>query len=278
MEPVMTAVEKIKDQDLEYAVSYCGVKEIDDCLSSIDEMRIALKDSLEKQWKTEHEKNRQMSALAHDIKTPLTVVRGNTELLFETELTKEQEKYAGYIANSALQIQSYVQTLIEVTKSVNGYQYHPEKIRVESLLDDIKRQALGLAEAYHLKINWTTNYTTKTAELVYDQVVRAVMNIIKNAVEHTAEGGTIYVSVEEQDQKLAFTVEDTGSGFTREALLHGTEWFFMDDTSRSGGTHYGIGLFSAKTIAEKHGGKLLLANSQRTGGAKVVICFHLNGD
>ena len=56
MKPVMNAVESIKNQDLEYDVAYSGVKEIDDCLSSIDEMRNALKDSLERQWKTEQEK------------------------------------------------------------------------------------------------------------------------------------------------------------------------------------------------------------------------------
>ena len=54
-------------------------------------MRDALRESLEKQWKTEQEKKQQMSALAHDIKTPLTIVRGNAELLSETELTTEQK-------------------------------------------------------------------------------------------------------------------------------------------------------------------------------------------
>lgn len=89
MLPMMSAVGRIKERDLEYKVSCCGIKEFDDCLESIDEMRIALKASLEQQWKTEQDKNRQMSALAHDLKTPLTVVRGNAELLSETELTED---------------------------------------------------------------------------------------------------------------------------------------------------------------------------------------------
>ncbi len=278
MKPVMNAVERIKNQDLEYEVIYSGVQEIDDCLSSIDEMRNALKDSLERQWKTEQEKNRQMSALAHDIKTPLTVIRGNAELLSEMEMTEEQEKYIDYITSSALQIQNYVQTLIEVTKSVDGYQYRFEKIRTEDILGDIKKQTLGLSEVFNLKINWEEQYISETVNIVYDQVVRAVMNIIKNAAEHTPKGGTINIYIEGQSGELAFTVEDTGSGFTKEALLHGTEQFFMDDTSRSGGVHYGIGLFSAKSIAEKHGGRILLTNSEETGGAKVEICLLLDND
>ena len=275
MQPVMNAVERIKNQNLEYEVSYSGVKEIDDCLSSIDEMRNALKDSLERQWKTEQEKNRQMSALAHDIKTPLTVIRGNAELLSEMEMTEEQKKYMDYITSSVLQIQNYVQTIIEVTKSVDGYQYRFEKIRTEDVLGDIKKQTLGLSEVFNLKINWEEQYISETANIVYDQVVRAVMNIIKNAAEHTPKGGIINIYIEEQSGELIFTVEDTGSGFTKEALLHGTEQFFMDDASRSGGVHYGIGLFSAKSIAGSHGGRILLTNSKKTGGAKVEICFPL---
>ena len=273
IQPVMKAAEKIKNQDLEYEVSYCGVKEIDDCLLSINEMRIALKDSLERQWQTEQDKNRQMSALAHDIKTPLTVVRGNAELLSETDLTEEQKNYMEYVISSASQIQNYVQTLIEVTQSIDGYQYNVKKVRTADLLEDIRKQTLGLAEVYRLKINWKEKWGSKTADVAYDLVVRAVMNIIINAAEHTVEGGTIHISMEEQDGKLTFTVEDMGSGFTKEALLHGTEQFFMDDASRSGGRHYGIGLFSAETIAKWHGGRVLLTNSEETGGAKVEIFF-----
>lgn len=276
MKPVMNAVERIKKQDLEYDVSYSGVKEIDDCLSSIDEMRYALKDSLKHQWKTEQEKNTQMSALAHDIKTPLTVIRGNAELLSEMEMTEEQKKYIDYITSSALQIQNYVQTLIEVTKSVDGYQDSFERIRTEDLLGDIRKQTLGLLEVYNLKINWEEQYISKTVSGIYNQIVRAVMNIVKNAAEHTPKGGTVNIYIQEQSGMFTFTVEDTGSGFTKEALLHGTEQFFMDDTSRSGGAHYGIGLFSASSIAGKHGGRILLTNSEETGGAKVEICFPLD--
>ena len=214
MQPVMKAVENIKNQNLEYEVSYSGIKELDDCLSSIDDMRIALKDSLEQQWKTEQDKNRQMSALAHDIKTPLTVVRGNVELLSEMELTEKQKNMIVYIINSTVQIQNYVEKLIDVTKSADGYPNTPEKVMTENLLGDIRKQTSGLAEIYHLKINWKEQWNSKTVNITYDQVIRAVMNIIQNAVEHTREGGTINIYVEEKNQNLIFTVEDTGNGFT----------------------------------------------------------------
>lgn len=72
------------------------------------------------------------------------------------------------------------------------------------------------------------------------------MNVIQNAVEHTKENGIIYIDAKEQDGRLTFIVEDSGSGFTKEALLHGTEQFFMDDTSRNGEAIMGWDYFLQK--------------------------------
>ncbi len=273
MQPLLNAIDETKNQDLEYKVSYCGIKELDDCISSIDDMRRALKTSLEQQWKMEQDKNRQMSALAHDIKTPLTVVRGNSELLAETELTRQQRINVRYITDSALQIQDYVQKLIDVAKSMDDGQNIMEEVATEKIVSDIRKQAAGLAEVYGIKIDWKEEWHNKTVNVVKDQIVRAVLNIIQNAVEHTKKGGTISVSIKDADGRLTFTVEDTGDGFTREALLHGTEQFFMGDASRSGEAHYGIGLFFAKSVAKRHGGDIILTNSQDTGGAQVSIWF-----
>ena len=277
MAPMREALEQIGDRNLDFKVNYSGIREIDECLVALDDMRYALKTSLEKQWETEQEKSRQMSALAHDIKTPLTVVRGNSELLLETELTDEQKNYADYISGSALQIQNYVQTLIEVTKSQEGINQAPVRVQLSDILADIKKQVMGISEVYQLNIKWKKELKDDSAEVVisvvYDHVVRAVMNVVRNAAEHTPKGGVINLSVTYNGGEFVFTVEDSGSGFTTEALAHGTEQFFMDDSSRTGGSHYGIGLFFAKKVADEHGGRIVLANSKETGGARVEISF-----
>lgn len=276
MRPVLDAIEQIKNQNLEYETLTSGINEFNDCLSAIDDMRRALQESLEQQWKTEQEKNRQMSALAHDIKTPLTIVRGNAELLAETELTKEQKNNITYVINSTTQIQSYVQKLIDVTKSTNCSDADTyTSVLLEDFFMDVKEQALRLAEIYHQKINWKAQKSDKKFAIAYDPMFRAVMNVIQNAVEHTKENGIICIGAKEHDGRLTFIVEDSGSGFTKETLLHGTEQFFMDDSSRNSKAHYGIGLFFAKTVAEKYGGGVKLSNSVKTGGAKVEIYYQI---
>lgn len=273
LRPLMDVVEKVKERELSCEVSYSGIREFDSVISSMDEMKGALKESLEAKWSAEQEKSRQMSALAHDIKTPLTVVRGNAELLAETGLTEEQKSYTDYIVNSALQMQSYVETLIEVTKSAEGFHFQPVSLRVETLLQEIRNQSMGLSGVHKCRVIWKESCHSESMEGVFAQIVRAVINIVTNAMEHTPEGSAVEITAEEKEQKLIFTVEDNGKGFSAEALRHGAEQFFMEDASRSGLLHYGIGLFAAKTIAESHGGELILANSAKTGGGMVRITF-----
>lgn len=89
---LVATANKIEQHELDFEISNSGIREIDTVLSSMDSMRIALKESLEQQWKVEQRKNSQMSALAHDLKTPLTIVRGNAELLLESNLSEVQKK------------------------------------------------------------------------------------------------------------------------------------------------------------------------------------------
>ncbi len=269
--PLMQAVGHIRDQELEYEVSDSEIRELSDCLSSIDDMRCALKTSLEQQWSAEQEKNRQMSALAHDIKTPLTIVRGNAELLSETAPTDEQRALISHITDSALQMQDYVQQLIAVTKA-GAARSAAEAVPIRTLIEALKKQTAGLAAVCHITVHWQENIRQATVTLVYDQVLRAVMNVIQNAIEHAGTDGSVTVTATEADGALTFLVEDSGCGFSRAALLHGTEQFFMDDASRTGGTHYGIGLSFAKTVAEAHGGSLTLSNTEN-GGARVELRF-----
>ena len=262
---------KVEQQELDFEISASGIKEVDAILLSLDHMRAALKDALESQWKTEQEKNRQVSALAHDLKTPLTLVRGNAELLLESELSEEQRKYTGYIESSSLQMQNYVQTLIEVTKSWHGYQFRPQKIECDILIREIKQQLKGLCTVHNLTPTWDCRYTIHEIIADHDLLIRAIVNVLSNAAERTPTGGKVLLSVSEENNFLLFTVIDTGSGFSQEALIHGTEQFYMDDSSRTSKTHFGIGLYAANSIVQKHGGQLSLSNSIETGGAKVTI-------
>lgn len=268
---LIAAAGKVEHGELDFQISASGIKEIDAVLNSMDQMRGALKESLENQWKTEQEKNRQMSALAHDLKTPLTIVRGNAELLLETELTEEQKKYTEYIESSSLQMQNYLQTLIEVTKSWQGYRFCPQEVDISVFLQEIKEQAEGLCTANNLELVWQRRCSSAPISADPDLMSRAILNVISNAAEHSPAGGRVTVSAAEEKENLVLIISDEGKGFSAEALKHGTEQFYMDDASRNSRKHFGLGLYIAASVLQKHGGELLLGNDAETGGGKVTL-------
>jgi len=269
--PLTAVVNKIERQELDFEITASGIQEINAILHSMDNMRLALKTSLEQQWQAEQEKNEQMSALAHDLKTPLTVVRGNAELLLESALPEPQANYARYIERSSLQMQHYVQTLIEVTRSCSALRLQMRETDCAPLFAEIEQQARGLCAVKGLSLIWDCACAAVRISADQELLVRALTNVIANAVEHTPAGGTVSCLIRKESRVLSFTVLDTGRGFSPEALKHGTERFFMDDPSRHSKAHFGLGLYFALSVIQSHGGTLSLENASETGGARVVI-------
>lgn len=271
IEKLLTVVQKIEHRDLDFEIQKSKLFEVDQALDALDHMRLALKQSLSKQWQDDKTRQDQLSALAHDLKTPLTIVRGNTELLFETALSAEQRECAEYIERSSLQMQDYVQTLIEATKSWNSVQPSMQRIDMESFLQELKKQVDGLCSMNNIILRWDCGQCPVCITANYDLLMRMLVNVLSNAVEHTPRGGNVTFEAWENNNILSFRITDTGKGFSGEALKHATEQFFMDDDSRNSKTHYGIGLYVAASIAKKHNGKIILENSEVAGGAKVTI-------
>ena len=88
--PLFEATAEVSKQNLDFEVGHAKIKEFEDVLASFSDMKDNLKISLERQWKTEQTQKELIAALAHDLKTPLTVIQGNADLLTETNLDDEQ--------------------------------------------------------------------------------------------------------------------------------------------------------------------------------------------
>lgn len=272
LSPLADAAEMIQRQELDFDIVHGSVKEINTVLSAMEDMRIALKESLENQWRMEQMKNEQMSALAHDLKTPLTLVRGNAELLDDTLLTEEQREYAGCIIDSALQMQDYVQMMIEIIRASSAMSVNKKPTDVAEFCEKLKKQACGLCSIHHICLQWHCAISAKKMCVEPMLFSRALMNIFANAVEHTPDGGMLLFEGSEDKEYVVFTISDTGKGFTEGALRHATEQFYMDDGSRTAaGSHYGMGLYIVDTIVKQHNGLLILENVSVKGGAKVTV-------
>lgn len=234
-------------------------------------MKESLKASLEQQWKVEHMQKEQIAALAHDLKTPLTVIQGNVDLISETELDEEQRLYAEYISSSSEQMQLYIRTLIDISRAASGYQLHMEDIDVLSYVEQLRGQIDALCQTKKIGLQMELEHLPDVLSVDKLLLERAIMNVINNALDYSPQDSSIHISIIGGKPHLKITVTDAGPGFSQEDLLHAKEQFYMADYSRSSNLHFGMGLFITKSIVQQHGGQLDLSNSEKTGGAQVTI-------
>lgn len=276
LRPVLDATQKIREQDLDFEVKHSGIKEFDHILLSISNMKSELSKSLEKQWRMEQMKREQTSALAHDIRTPLTIIRGNAELLGDSVLTEKQQKYALHILKNSKRMEQYLNTLIELTKAETGYSIHPVKIRMAQFIKELEEQTKGLAAPKQIQVEFNQNNLPEEFTADAGLLGRAVINVVSNAMEYTPECGNVNVIIEKIYGLLRFQVSDSGKGFSPEDLKQAATQFYRGDKSRSSKDHFGMGLFIAKTIAKQHDGTLTITNSAISDGGQVTIEIPIN--
>ena len=274
---ILRATERIAEQDLDFQTSKSKITEFNQVLSGLDHMRVALRESLMENWKAEQDKQNQISALTHDLKTPLTVARGNAELLAMTPLDTEQMDLLEHFQKGIAQVDSYVKELSEVNKTSLTKTLTLEDISVREFVEDIYDQTLSLAQAKQINVVFDKKDIKKEIIGHWDRSLlnRAFMNIVSNAVEHTPSGSLLLLTARVEEDKFKFICLDSGPGFSLESLEKATQLFYQEDKSRQSRNHSGLGLTIANDIIRLHNGSLALSNDDSTGGAKVTIVLPL---
>ena len=288
MEPLTSAAEAVGRQDLDTPVGSSDVTEIDDVLRAMEAMRVSLKDSLEAQRAAERRGREQVAALAHDLKTPLTVALGNADLLAEDAasgaLGADQATSARAMRDAALSMDAFVDRIVEASRGqTEEMSFAPVD---PGVLADGLEGAVGrlvAARGLVLEASRATAFedacnaaAAKAALPLWDAgaLERAVLNLAGNACDH-AGGGHVALafSFDGSAQVLSIAVEDDGDGFSPETLAHGAERFLRGDASRTnaggagGAAHFGLGLSIASDVAEAHGGRLELSNREDAEGS-----------
>lgn len=277
LRPILRATEKIAEQDLDFQTSRSTIKEFNQVLNGLDHMRVALRESLMENWKAEQDKQNQISALTHDLKTPLTVSRGNAELLAMTPLDEEQTDLLEHFQKGIAQVDSYVQELSELNKTSFKKTLTLGEVLVKEFVEDIYDQTLSLAQTKQINVAFDKKDIKKEIIGHWDRSLlnRAIMNIVSNAVEHTPSGSQLLLTARVEEDEFTFICLDSGPGFSLESLEKATQLFYQEDKSRQSRNHSGLGLTIANDIVRLHHGSLSLENDDTTGSAKVTIILSL---
>ena len=245
------------------------VREFGQTLTAMEQLRVSLAQSLESQWAMEQQRQLELAALTHDLKTPLTVISGNAELLQEDQLEPAQQEMVDAILRSAVRLQEYTAQLRAMTLP-DAAPEAKESVTLDALAESWKE--IGQSLCAGKQIDFVCDPVPAVeAEVYRASLDRAVSNLLDNAARYTPPGGQISLAVSAEQNSIAIAVEDTGPGFSAEALAKGGEAFFTSDSSRPQEGHLGLGLFFVRQTARKHGGSLQLSNTGR--GAKAVLTF-----
>lgn len=272
LQKLANAARRVGEQTLDFNVQRTGLLEFNRILDSLEHLKTDLQSSLTEQWAMEQQKKQQLTALAHDIKTPLTIVRGNAELLLETGLTEEQHEYAAFILEHSGQIQRYVTGMMEISKPVN---ISGDVCELRKLLDIMAENIESLGKRKHLSCRLLTRNLPDSLSVPREEFQRILDNLTDNAVQYSPEGGTVFLYAELSEEHLLFRIRDEGKGFSGEALSLAATEFYRSDQSRGSREHFGLGLSIVKQIATALGGTLTLENALE-GGALVTVCFPLD--
>lgn len=271
LDQVKQVTDKVKLQDLDFEKPDSRIREVDEVMESLVRMKEALSASLKQQWNQEENRRQQVRALVHDIKTPLTVIRGSAQLLGEAESLEESREYEKYILQETDHIEQYIKILQEMLKTEGQMQFKREKVDLKSLTDEftVRARTLTSAKRQHLDvvISLHSDYIMSDRQFLQ----RVWENLLNNAVEYTPEGEKVAIHIAEEADRLTFQIEDSGPGFTKEDIRHGTEQFYQGDKSRNSRQHYGMGLFIVQSFVNCQGGRLFLENSESLKGACVRL-------
>ncbi len=282
LETVQQVTEKIAANDLDFEVTQdTGIREINAVMASLGTLRDALKASLTTQWQKEQQKSEQLASLAHDIKTPLTVIRGNAELLQESAEDAFSRGSATYIVESAEDINTYLEKmravlLNEAVASCSAVQ------SVQDLVEILRHAAKQLTQAAQLPLHEQLDVSEGAVCVHTEEALRAWNNLLSNAVTYTdgTEGIACSYTMQENEEGryLVATVRDYGAGFTAKDLQHADEAFYIGDESRHLRNHQGLGLAIAKAVMCAQGGMLCYANATEGAGATVSLWFKLENE
>ena len=259
------ATRRIADGDLDFELDARGNSELASLARSFDAMRGALKEETER-------RSRLLAAVTHDVKTPLTAIKGYLEAIADgmAEDRETRDRYLGIIAEKADLLGGRVSELIEYVR-LSSSQWHIEPVPTglaafhRELCDGIAGDAAVLKRRLRQELRIPERLT---APMDAALLSRAYENILDNALRFTPEDGTVTVSAAVVDSgDLEVRIADSGPGIAAEDLPHLFDPFYRGAGTSSG---FGLGLSIARSITDAHGFSLDV-DSRKSPGTTFVI-------
>jgi two-component system phosphate regulon sensor histidine kinase PhoR len=217
--------------------------------------------------------------VSHEIKTPITAIRGSVETLLEGAMDSPEEsrKFMKIITRHSDRLIALVDDLLSlsaVEKNSMGKDYDFSPYDIKNLAGNVIDLCQAKAEEKNIELS-SECPAGITAKIAAQQMEQALLNLVDNAIKYTNDNGKVTINAQQKDNNVEISVKDTGSGIAKEHIPRLFERFYRVDKARSrklGGT--GLGLAIVKHIVQTHNGKIIV-ESQLGEGSKFIISIPL---
>lgn len=268
-----SAAEHIKGGDLDFEMTGSSDTEINRLCMMFDEMRIQLKRSTEREKALKHERSMILANLSHDIKTPVTSIKGYVRAIEDG--VAENPEILGRYLETIYQKADAIETMIESLSMFSKLEM--DKIQFNYTIGDIYDYVRSVAEDFILDAQHANcELVIKLPEnkcyvkIDYEMLYRVFANLIDNAIKYRADSGArIEITASERTDGVLICVADNGIGMADEELDKIFDGFYRIDSSRSKNGS-GLGLGISRQIVENHGGKLWFKSGLKKGSEAVI--------
>ena len=256
------ATQNIKEGNLDFVLDVEGKDEFSELCQDFEEMRRRLKESTEEKSLIEKENRELISNISHDLKTPITAVKGYVEGIMDgvADTPEKMDRYVRTIYNKTNEMDHLINELTFYSKiDTNRIPYTFNKLNVEDYFEDCSEEVGLELETRGIELVYA-NYVEKDVMVIADgeQIRRVIHNIISNAIKYMDKPkGIIQIRIKDVGDFIQIEIEDNGKGIAAKDLPNIFDRFYRTDVSRNsskGGS--GIGLSIVKKILEDHGGKV----------------------
>lgn len=260
-----TASEKISNNDLDFSIGYDSKDELGRLVGSFETMRAMLANNFSEMWRQVEERKRLNAAFAHDLRTPLTVLKGYNEMLQASEHAQTKE-IAVTMGKHLTRMEAYVNSMSNLRR-LEDTRPEYKTVPLQQFVSSLQESAQILCIQNGKKLLMQNE--TVDCDILMDKtfVSQVCNNLIANAVRFAQTSITLSFSL--QDDGLLLSVSDDGKGFDKKSIHKVTSPYFTEETDRS--EHFGLGLYICKLLCENHGGYLKIADV--SNGARVRAFF-----
>ncbi|MBQ5952176.1 MAG: HAMP domain-containing histidine kinase [Lachnospiraceae bacterium] len=270
------ATQEIKEGNLDYQLPMpLEGDEIAELCEDFESMRIRLKESAEEKVRYDQESKELISNISHDLKTPVTAIKGYAEGILEgvASSPEKMEKYVRTILAKAGDMDRLIDELTFYSKiDTNRIPYNFAKISVMSYFSDCVEEVGTELETYGIELRYENDLLEDTTVIADpEQLGRVIHNIISNSIKYMdKKRGLIQIRVLDVGDFVQIEIEDNGRGIAAADLPNIFDRFYRTDASRSSSTGgSGIGLSIVKKIIEDHGGRIWATSREGLG-----TCMH----